>query len=53
MDFFEQWFGWSPDGGNGTTEIFYIGLVVAVVVTFIARAYYKRRRAGSQPYRRR
>jgi hypothetical protein len=37
-------FGWSPDGGDGTTEMFYIGIVAALVVTFAIRAYYKRKR---------
>jgi hypothetical protein len=48
MDFFERWFGWSPDGGDGTTEMFYIGIVAALVVTLTTRAYYKRKRTREQ-----
>ena len=33
MDFIEQWFGLSPDGGDGSLEALWVGaLVVAVVV---------------------
>ena len=32
MDFIEQWFGLSPDGGNGTTEALWVAALVAVVI---------------------
>ncbi len=31
MDFIERWFSVSPDGGDGSLEVFYL-LAVAVVV---------------------
>ena len=31
MDFIEQWFGISPDGGNGSLEALWIGAIVVVV----------------------
>ena len=31
MDFIEQWFGFSPDGGNGTAELM---LFVIIIVAF-------------------
>jgi hypothetical protein len=43
MDFFERWFGWSPDGGDGTTELFYLGIAVVLAVTFAVRFHYKRK----------
>lgn len=36
MDFIERWFGVSPDGGSGLTEVLWI---VAIVVAVIAIAY--------------
>ncbi|QKD16072.1 hypothetical protein [Mesorhizobium sp. NZP2077] len=38
MDFIEQWFGISPDGGDGSTEALYILAVVAV----LALVFHKR-----------
>jgi len=35
MDFIEQWFGISPDGGNGATEILYV-ILAAVVIALLA-----------------
>ena len=32
MDFIEQWFGISPDGGNGTLEALYVAAIVLVVL---------------------
>ncbi len=32
MDWIEQWFGFSPDGGDGSIEALIIGLVVAVLL---------------------
>lgn len=31
MDFIETWFGISPDGGDGSTELLYIFAVVALI----------------------
>ena len=41
MDFIEQWFGLSPDGGDGSLEVLWI---VAIVVAVMAIAF--RRRIG-------
>jgi nitrate/nitrite transporter NarK len=49
MDFFEQWFGWSPDGGDGTTEMFYILFAVVVVAGLAMRAYHRRGRTHREP----
>jgi hypothetical protein len=35
MDFFEKWFGISPDGGDGSLEALWIGVIV-VAVTAVA-----------------
>jgi hypothetical protein len=39
MDFIEQWFGISPDGGDGSLELLYIAviIVIALAVTFRTR----------------
>jgi hypothetical protein len=37
MDFFERWFGVSPDGGNGSLELLYIVVIVAVAVAIVYR----------------
>jgi hypothetical protein len=38
MDFIEQWFGVSPDGGDGSLELLWIvGIVVAVVALTFRR----------------
>jgi len=36
MDFIEKWFGISPDGGDGSTELVIIGVfvLIAVIVTW-------------------
>jgi hypothetical protein len=36
MDFIERWFGMSPDGGNGSTELMYL-TVLALIVVVLAR----------------
>jgi hypothetical protein len=42
MDFIEQWFGVSPDGGDGSLEVLWIvGIAVAV-----AAVVFRRRIAG-------
>ena len=43
MDFIEQWFGISPDGGDGSLEALWIGAIVVVV---LAVAFRKRIVAG-------
>jgi hypothetical protein len=43
MDFIEQIFGISPDGGDGSTELMYIVAFVAVVAAIVLRRVAKRR----------
>lgn len=42
MDFIEQWFGVSPDGGNGSLEVLWI----AAIVIAVAAVVFRRRIAG-------
>lgn len=37
MDFIEQWFGISPDGGDGSLEALWIGAIVVVVLAIAFR----------------
>jgi hypothetical protein len=37
MDFIERWFGFSPDGGSGTTEMLFMLVGVALIAAFIGR----------------
>ena len=37
MDFIEQWFGVSPDGGDGSLELAWIVGLVIVVVALVFR----------------
>jgi hypothetical protein len=37
MDFIEQWFHVSPDGGNGSLEVLYIVAIVAVILMILFR----------------
>ena len=37
MDFIERLFGVSPDGGDGSTELMYIIVLVLIVVLFAWR----------------
>jgi len=37
MDFIEQWFGVSPDGGSGATELLYIIVLALILVLLLAR----------------
>jgi len=37
MDFIERWFGISPDGGNGTTELVCIAFILAAGAVFAFR----------------
>jgi hypothetical protein len=45
MDFIERWFGISPDGGDGSTELLYI--IAFVVVCAAAGHLYVRSRRTS------
>ena len=51
MDFIEQWFGISPDGGDGSLEVLWIAAIVVVVVAGIFRrriaGWLASRRAGT------
>ena len=42
MDFIEQWFHVSPDGGNGMLEVLYL-VVLGLGVTLAARRVRRRR----------
>jgi hypothetical protein len=37
MDFIERWLGFSPDGGDGSTEMLYI--VVVVLALLVSRRH--------------
>jgi hypothetical protein len=37
MDFIEQWFGISPDGGDGSLEALWIGALIVVVLAVALR----------------
>lgn len=37
MDFFETWFGISPDNGNGSLEALWVVAILAVVGAFLMR----------------
>ena len=37
MDFIEQWFGLSPDGGDGSTEAMYLGASVVILGLILGR----------------
>ena len=37
MDFIEKWFGLSPDGGDGSTEVVWLVAVVAIAVAIFFR----------------
>lgn len=37
MDFIEQWFGVSPDGGNGSLEALWIAAIIIAIVAFTFR----------------
>ena len=42
MDFFERWFGFSPDGGDGSTELLYTIAAAVVLAMLIGRAHLTR-----------
>lgn len=39
MDFIERWFGLSPDGGDGSTELLIFCAVIVVLSLLIGRRY--------------
>jgi len=39
MDFIERWFGFSPDGGDGSTELLYIVVIAFVLVMVFGRRH--------------
>jgi len=41
MDFIERWFGISPDGGSGLTEVSYIFLLALVIVLLFRRKLFR------------
>lgn len=43
MDFIERWFGISPDGGSGATEMMIIVVFAALAAVFIWRRILRRR----------
>jgi len=43
MDFIEQWFGVSPDGGDGTTELLIVAVVLLLLVAIVTRRWIARR----------
>lgn len=48
MDFIEQWFGISPDGGDGSLELLWIAAIAIVVAAVV----FHRRITGWLPSRR-
>jgi hypothetical protein len=50
VNFIERWLGVSPDGGDGTLEMLYIGVGVLAIVVFASRYWIARRLVrGSTP----
>jgi hypothetical protein len=37
MDFIEQWFGISPDGGDGSLEVLWLVAIAIAVAAFVFR----------------
>ena len=37
MDFIERLFGISPDGGDGSTELIYFGVLIAIAAIILSR----------------
>lgn len=37
MDFFERWFGVSPDGGDGSLEVLWIVVIVVALAAVVFR----------------
>ena len=47
MDWIERGFGISPDGGDGSTELLYIGAVLAVLVLVAGHQFVRNLRANA------
>lgn len=47
MDFIERWFGVSPDGGDGTLELLYVGVAALIVVVLLRWIVHRVRYRGS------
>ena len=45
MNFIEELFGFSPDGGDGTTELIWIAAAIGIAVLVGLRWYTKRKAA--------
>ncbi|MDM9622980.1 MULTISPECIES: hypothetical protein [unclassified Rhizobium] len=43
MDFIEQWFGISPDGGDGTIELLFFAIVMVLLTVVVWRRWIARR----------
>jgi MYXO-CTERM domain-containing protein len=52
MDFIEQWLGFSPDGGDGSTEVFWVVALLAVGAAFLLRHRISARLAALRANRR-
>jgi hypothetical protein len=39
MNFIERWFGFSPDGGDGSTELLYIVAAAVVLALLVGRRH--------------
>jgi hypothetical protein len=37
MDFIERFFGISPDGGDGSTELIYFGVIAVIAAIILSR----------------
>ena len=46
MDFIERWFGVSPDGGDGSLEMLYLGAIAIAAVAIVGRRSIMRRLIG-------
>jgi hypothetical protein len=42
MDFIEQWFGLSPDGGDGSLEALYLVALFALIAALVFRRQLRR-----------
>jgi len=42
MDFIERWFGISPDGGDGSTELLYVVVFVVMLGLIFGRKHIAR-----------
>jgi MYXO-CTERM domain-containing protein len=51
MDFIERIFGISPDGGDGSTELMYIAVLLLVAALFAWRRLAGKKSAGTRARR--